>query len=850
MERRRGEMGSMVTERESGIMVESIRGFRLALTSLLWIGASVAASPFSTASAGQDAGAAPAPGETSGRAKAEAEEGGRTARDRDQDAPKPGSETPNGDARSHLSDLLSRLEMDPPGPFVPLRPRTVEEGRRIEAIRLYTGARSLEDQGRRAEAAAMLQEALKLDPESVAIPKRLSRLYVGPLRNPELAVQFGKKVLQAEPGDTDTLTHLVDFYTQKNDAAAVEALLKGVLANPKLEAKSPGRLLAEAELGRLYSIRPDRVQEAADRFATVIEMLDDKAAGRLSPQDLARILGNDPSNTYLAFGTIFLSAKRPELAVRAFERGLVYNEENPRIPLRLAETLLTLGKGERALELVDRYIKRQTQDLEAYDLLAKVLTALKREDEITPRLEEAARLDSKNVPLQYVLADRYREIGQVDKAEELYKKLLGTQPTLQTYGALAQSLLKRRKYDELLKVVGKATGQPQGFQAVRPQLELISADPAQAEAVLDAAYEILSKDFSALPRPVLDLVLPFLGNQGAGDKTRRLEKLLRIQLLLLDRSPTAKEYKEIFDTQQKLGKYADAVEMLEKMLAQYPAEKNLVVLLALAESQHRAGKDQAALASTREALKLAPGDFETQGLFAELLAQIGQVDEAVELLRKVVKNEPDNPEPELRLGGILTRFGRNEEAIKLFNDMLKRHANNELITRMAHQSLSIVYVNQGDYAKGESELEAILERSPDEAGVNNDLGYLFAEQGKNLDKAETMIRKALREEPENYAYLDSLGWVLFKQGKLKEALANLQKAVEKLDRPDPTILEHLGDVYLKLQDLSKAKDSWTKAKEAAASATPPDKRLDEIRKKLESLDKLTPTPRPESSKNP
>ena len=61
--------------------------------------------------------------------------------------------------------------------------------------------------------------------------------------------------------------------------------------------------------------------------------------------------------------------------------------------------------------------------------------------EITPRLEEAARRDSKNVPLQYVLADRYREIGQTEKADALYKSLLTSQPNPQTYRALAASLL-------------------------------------------------------------------------------------------------------------------------------------------------------------------------------------------------------------------------------------------------------------------------------------------------------------------------------------------------------------------------------------------------------------------------
>ncbi len=98
--------------------------------------------------------------------------------------------------------------------------------------------------------------------------------------------------------------------------------------------------------------------------------------------------------------------------------------------------------------------------MEAYELLAKVLTALKRENEITPRLEEAARRDSKNVPLQYVLADRYRETGQPDKAEALYKALLTSQPTPLTYRALSISLLKRKKAADLLKVICEALKRP------------------------------------------------------------------------------------------------------------------------------------------------------------------------------------------------------------------------------------------------------------------------------------------------------------------------------------------------------------------------------------------------------
>ena len=101
---------------------------------------------------------------------------------------------------------------------------------------------------------ALLQEALKLDPESVAIARRLSRIYVGALGRPELALQYGRRVLAIEPGDTETLTRLVDYY-KKSDPAGAEGLLNEVLANPKLDAHSPGRLLAEFELGKLYSGR-------------------------------------------------------------------------------------------------------------------------------------------------------------------------------------------------------------------------------------------------------------------------------------------------------------------------------------------------------------------------------------------------------------------------------------------------------------------------------------------------------------------------------------------------------------------------------------------------------------------
>ena len=121
----------------------------------------------------------------------------------------------------------------------------------------------------------------------------------------------------------------------------------------------------------------------------VLEGLDDKSANRLTPTDQFRILGNNPAMAYFNFGMVFLAAKRNELAVKALEHGMVYDEDNTQISLLLADTLLKLNRGQQALALVDRHIERQTPFVEAYELMARVLKALNREKEITPRLEAA-----------------------------------------------------------------------------------------------------------------------------------------------------------------------------------------------------------------------------------------------------------------------------------------------------------------------------------------------------------------------------------------------------------------------------------------------------------------------------
>ena len=75
----------------------------------------------------------------------------------------------------------------------------------------------------------------------------------------------------------------------------------------------------------------------------------------------------------------------------------------------------------------------------------------------------------------------------------------------------------------------------------------------------------------------------------------------------------------------------------------------------------------------------------------------------------------------------------------------------------------------------------------------NGLGYVLADEGRDLTRALTMLKKATDMEPDNAAYLDSLGWVYYKLGLDLEAKNFTRRAREKA--PDNgTIGKHLAEI--------------------------------------------------------
>ncbi len=111
-------------------------------------------------------------------------------------------------------------------------------------------------------------------------------------------------------------------------------------------------------------------------------------------------------------------------------------------------------------------------------------------------------------------------------------------------------------------------------------------------------------------------------------------------------------------------------------------------------------------------------------------------------------------------------------------------------------------------------MRKVLEINPDHVDALNFIGYSFAEMGKNLDEAETLVIKALELSPNKGYIIDSLGWIYYKKGDLERALELLLKAA-RLTSNDPEVMEHIGDVYTEKGQLKKALDYYKKGLEIA-----------------------------------
>src|SRR6185369_1899307 len=93
--------------------------------------------------------------------------------------------------------------------------------------------------------------------------------------------------------------------------------------------------------------------------------------------------------------------------------------------------------------------------------------------------------------------------------------------------------------------------------------------------------------------------------------------------------------------------------------------------------------------------------------------------------------------------------------------------------------LALVLDGFGKKNEAEKAYRATLQLDPDNTIAMNNLAFLLAERGEDLDQALGFARRAMELAPEDVEIIDTAGWVQWKRGQTDEAIGLFAEALGK-----------------------------------------------------------------------
>jgi tetratricopeptide (TPR) repeat protein len=283
------------------------------------------------------------------------------------------------------------------------------------------------------------------------------------------------------------------------------------------------------------------------------------------------------------------------------------------------------------------------------------------------------------------------------------------------------------------------------------------------------------------------------------------------------------------------GDSAKAVQALTRVVAQNP--NNPQALQSLAQAYAAAGDLKGAIRTLQEVVDYVP---RVAVDLAGYQVRAGLLKEAAASYAIALAAQPNSREIKVQRIAALYNAKEYAQAAALAGEARKQHPDDQNFARLQARALfdagdrsaaiavaeasakafprdsqtkwvlAELYSEAGRDGDRERLLRQMVTESPSDARALNELGYLLATRGEQLDEAITLVRRALDSEPNNGAYLDSLGWAYFRRGDLAEAHKYLAAAAERMPASSE-VLDHLGDVHARRGELTDAIAAWTRA---------------------------------------
>lgn len=600
-----------------------------------------------------------------------------------------------------------------------------------------------------------------------------------------------------------------------------------VLGNALAGLKDPEEAIEQLE-------EANKVEPTAVAFASMgaIQL----GAGAIGPAEAAfrKAVEVEPKKAaaHLALANFLMISRRPADAEKSLKTAFELEPDNPVVNRGLAAYYLAMGQRANAEPHVKALAEQDTSPSATHKLaLADLYAGTNRIDDARKLLEPlAAGKESFASASPRLAAIQYTQ-GQKPQAHKTIDDVLARDPkNVMALLTKARFLQSERKFQEALAKAQAATAAaPQSVQAHYLTGELLQTLRRPDQAM--AAYsEVLKLNPRVVPAQVqlsrLNLAKGQTGValQLAEGAAKAAPNDPNAQLALV-RSLGAQ------------GQRDRAVSLATALSQRYPNQAGPhVVLGALAASNNR----PLARKHYERAYELQKNNIEAlAGLSALDLAE-KKGDAARQRIEAIVSAEPTNSAAQLLAARVYVSLNELDRAEQTLRSVIERDPSN----LGAYGQLARLYLGQNKLGQAQAEFDRIAERAPSATGPRtvaamiaemqnnrpdarrryeeimtidpraavaaNNLAYLYAEEGGNLDTALQLAQTAKQVLPEAPEVSDTLGFVYLKKNLASLAIQPLLDSTTR-DANNPIYHFHLGLAYAQSGAKTKARESLNRA---------------------------------------
>jgi tetratricopeptide (TPR) repeat protein len=588
------------------------------------------------------------------------------------------------------------------------------------------------------------------------------------LKDPSGAIAEIEEALKISPGESRAFVNLGAVRMQSGNAKEAEAAFRQAIT------LAPNTVAPHLALANFLW--------AAQRPAEAEQSL--KQALSIEPKD---VLANR------MLGLLYMSTQR---AAEAEQPLKIIAETTTAPPARfqLADYYLSMRRTEDAKKLLTELTKNPSASAEAETKLAAIDYAENRQGEAHKRVDAVIAKTPKYVPALIAKAQWLTTENQLDEALERAKAAVASDSeSAAAHFALAAVQDRRREtadairsYTEVLRINPRAA-------AAQVELARLNLATGNREAALRFAEEARQTDpNNAVPRVALARTL-----LASGDLTRAEREIAELTKALPDAPAVIVLNGSL---QARRGNFPAARQAFER--AQQLSPNMIEATAGLVGLDVQTKQVPAAVARIDAALVKQPTQPELLALAAQVYNFAGQPQRAEQALRKAVDTDPRFVQGYGMLAQLFVQQKRLDEAKAEFEGMVKRDP-----TAVGPRTMvGVLLESQGKREEAKKWYEATVAAVQDAPVVANNLAFIYAEDGTNLDIALQLASSAKQKLPDSADVDDTIGWVYYKKDLPALAVKPFEESLKK--RPDNAeVLYHLGLTYAKLGDTARAREA-------------------------------------------